>query len=95
MAGTISIQNSSAWVTYLNTKATANTTGQQYFNTKELRAYKIIGATSRIRIPFAYGFELTLPAFESDGVTATAKTYTYLNAYHIPMKVTYTGNAIA
>lgn len=79
--GTISLNSTANWATYCKTKASFTD------------AYKCNAQT--IRLPYVWNFKITLPAKESDGVTASTQTFTYLNAFHLPIKVTYSGNATA
>lgn len=93
MAGTVSLQNTAGWVTYLNTKATK--AKENLPITQEIEAYAVNATT--IVLPFLWSpsTTLTLPAFESDTTTASIKTFRFLNAYRLPVKITYTGNATA
>lgn len=94
MAGTVALNTTAGWTTYLNTKATLakeKVAVNQDVEAEDLKNGK------HIRLPFQWSpsVTLTLPAFESDGTTASVQTFTFLNPYGFPLKVTYSGNATA
>lgn len=93
MAGTVSLQTTAGWTTYLNTKATKAKEGLLVYAT-EIEAEDLKNG-SKIRLPFQWSpsVTLTLPAFESDGTTASIQTFKFINAYGLPVKVTYSGTA--
>jgi hypothetical protein len=95
MAGTVSLQTTAGWVTYLNTKATPAKEKIQV-NANAIEAYNgSDGKTIVLPYTFSPSAQLVLPAFESDGTTASIKTFRFLTRYGIPFKVTYSGNATA
>ena len=90
MAGTVAMNTIQGHVTHLTTKATNASTGIS--NT--IVAYTN-GDGKSIILPYCYQRSIVLPAFESDGITATNKTFVYYNRFRIKLNVTYSGNAIA
>lgn len=94
MAGTVSLQTTAGWTTYLNTKATL--AKEKLPLTQDIEAEDLKNG-KHIVLPFLWSPSVTLvlPAFESDGTTASIQTFKFLNAYRLPVKVTYSGNATA
>lgn len=95
MAGTVSLQTTAGWTTYLNTKATT-AKEKLKVNTNAIEAYNgSDGKTIVLPYTFSPSTQLVLPAFESDGTTASVQTFRFLTRYGTPFKVTYSGTATA
>jgi hypothetical protein len=86
------LQDVLGWVSYINTKDTKANSGIPH-SAFENEAYSANDKT--VVLPYFYGFRITLPADESDGTTASNQTLKFLNAFRLPVKVTYSGVANA
>lgn len=87
------LRTSSDWVNYLNTKATFSKE-KLPINPSAIECYSV-GNGKDIVIPYMFNpaTPLVFPNFETDGTTASIKTFRFLNRYGTPCKVTYSGNA--
>lgn len=94
MASSVALNTIDGFVTYINTKATIASTGIHNISAQEIVAYSN-GDGKSIILPYCLERSITLPTKESDGTTASNKTFVFYNKYRIKLDVTYSGNAIA